>query len=487
MSETKDKLPELSEVVATLTAVQEKQAKDAIDRDVIARLESKLAELATQITETQKSASVARMGEFSIADTKDFEHVIKNEDRLPTSKKAIDVLLETPTDSEEVKRIQEVMDTTFILSHATGKHYSQLNYFRKNYRSLPMLQKTLNIADVGNWQPTVFSTRIIEKVRLALVVSALHPRINMPFDPYKFPIEGNDAFMYTVNEQGDYDADLDATKRVPVGITQTGATNLTLASVKVGSRVTLSNEADEDAFLPVMSMLEDNIVRAMARGSDNVVVNGDTAGTFDTAGYVTADQRKAWDGYRKMVNGLTSKVANPGGTSTIDIAQIRAVRQNMGKYAISPSDVVIICGPVGYVKLLSLRDGNNPSPVMTLEKYGPDATIRTGELGRVDGIPIIVSEFVGPWTPGTQSASATPNGAENLNISGIYDGTTTTYTELLFVRPSAFLFGDRRQATLKSKEEILTDQQVMVILQRLTFKNLYSGQNVLGALTGILK
>lgn len=474
MADNNDKLPELADVVTLLTEIQAKQKQDSIDRDVIEKLTAKVGELSQQITSGQKPQ---RTGEF---DVQDADEVIQNRrsQNGGYGTKAIDTILDMKSDVEEVNKVQEVMDRSFILSMATKRPYHELRYFRQNYKQLPLLQKSLNVADIANWQPTVFSSRIIEKVRLSLVVANLHPRLNMPADPYRFPIEGNDAFQYLVNEQGDSDADLDAAKRVPVGLTQTGANNLVLQTVKLGARVTLSNETDEDAFLPVITIIEDNIVACMARGQDNVCVNGDSAGALDGT-YVTNDQRKAWDGYRKIVNSLSSKVDN-GGTSSIDISKIRQIRQDMGKFGINPRDLVIICGPIGYVKLLSLKDGANPSPVLTLEKYGPDATILRGELGRVDGIPILVSEYVGPVT---QAIS----GAENLNASGLYDGVTTSFTELLFVQPSRFLFGDRRQATLKSREIIETDQQVMVILQRLTFKNLYPGQNVLGALYNIAK
>src|SRR5206468_1814255 len=171
---------------------------------------------------------------------------------------------------------------------------------------------------------------------------------------------------------------------------------------------------------------------------ENVTINGDSAAALDTGGggYVTNDQRRAWDGYRKVLQTLASK--KTAGTATaLDIADIRSVRAAMGKYGINPSDFVILCGPVGYVKLLGLKDGSNPSPVLTLEKYGPQATVITGELARVDGIPIIVTEFIGP-------NSSTVSGSENLNAQGTYDGVTSTYTEILFVRPSSFVYGDRR-------------------------------------------
>jgi len=52
--------------------------------------------------------------------------------------------------------------------------------------------------------------------------------------------------------------------------------------------------------------------------------------------------------------------------------------------------------------------------VRTVDKYGQFATVLNGELGKIDGIPVIVSEKI----------------RENLNASGVYDGTTTTKTLL---------------------------------------------------------
>ncbi len=95
-----------------------------------------------------------------------------------------------------------------------------------------------------------------------------------------------------------------------------------------------------------------------------------------------------------------------------------------------------------YVGLLS------DSSVLTLEKYGPRATILTGELGRLDGAPLIVSEYV----------------RQDLNASGVYDGVTTNRTLALTVNRNAWLSGIRRTPTVKILQELYAESDQLGII-----------------------
>jgi hypothetical protein len=72
--------------------------------------------------------------------------------------------------------------------------------------------------------------------------------------------------------------------------------------------------------------------------------------------------------------------------STLDDTEWRAAVAKLGKYAADPARVVAFTNVKTY--LISLMGLTN---VRTVDKYGPQATILTGELARMDGIPIIVS------------------------------------------------------------------------------------------------
>jgi HK97 family phage major capsid protein len=474
--EPEAKMPELAEVLRTLTAIQARQEQDALDREQV----GKLAAEVTRLSEGLAKATAQRRAPFETTDATDILNRAEGQTRT------LAMLTAEVSNDPTVIHAQEVLDRTYILCQITGKPAAELGYFRREVAKNSILKKTLDLANIANWQPSVFSQRMIEKVRLQLKVAALHQRIPMPADPYKFPVEGTDAVAYTVSEQAGVDAELTAGNRVTAGLTLSGATNITLTSKKIGTRVVTSKEVEEDSFVPILGYIEDKIALSMAEAQENICINGDTTTALDSGGggYVTNDQRSAWHGYRKLIALKSGNSPNPkvtaGTSSALDISDLRQVRANMGKYAINPKDVVAITGPQGYIKVLGLAAGTNESPVQTIDKYGPQATIVTGELAKVDGVPLIVSEFVGPGNP--------LSGAENLNVSGIFDGTTTDFTEILYVRPSSLVFGDRRAATLKSKEVIETDQDVLVILQRLTFVPLYgTAVNYVGAVVGIAK
>src|SRR5438046_3805809 len=248
--EQQKKLPELAEVMDLLKGIQAKQAQhevDALDKDKLAKLTERVGELSTEFARRTQT----RKAEWSTADA---EEIIHND---PTAGRAMKSILGSVSKDPNILGIQEVMDKSYILSSALQKPITELRYFREKLDSMPILRKALTSADVGNagvlaaltgWQPAEFSARMIEKVRLQLKVAALHQRIAMPADPYRFPVEGGDAQAYVVPEQGDADADLDTSKRVTTGLSATTATHVTLASKKVGTRVTRSNELDEDSF-----------------------------------------------------------------------------------------------------------------------------------------------------------------------------------------------------------------------------------------------
>ena len=64
------------------------------------------------------------------------------------------------------------------------------------------------------------------------------------------------------------------------------------------------------------------------------------------------------------------------------------IRTKMGKYGVRPSDTVYVTDANTFIRALSI--GN----FRTLGKFGPQATVLTGQLGAVEGMPVIVSELM---------------------------------------------------------------------------------------------
>jgi hypothetical protein len=477
-----DLIKRLADVKERLKQVQDSRPASEV-REIVDRLGAEIADLSKQL---ETDSREARRSELErVGDERDARQLLKIADLEQDGKKAIEAIMEAqaPKD-EEVADAQRALDDAYLLGWVLGKPATQTRYFQKRAGRNKLLQKAIDLAGLGNagvggaltgWQPAEFSAQMIMEIRLATVLEQLHPSFEMPEDPYRFRVEGPDPVAYVVNEQAGINADLNAGgERVPEGFSSLGTDHLVFQTKKIGLRQATSTEVTEDSAVPILQYLRNKMILAHAYMHDNTTMNGDTAAALDSGVTYSANhQLRAWDGYRKIGNALSTKVQATGSSNTIALADTRKVRQEMGLLGIRPSEVTLLAGPIGYVKLLSIPE------VITVDKYGPSATVLNGELGRLDGHPILVTGFVG--------GGAVSIPAESLNISGIYNGSTTTYTEIVYVHRPSFTYARRRGLTIKGREIIDTDQQVLVTLERMTFKSWYPNLKPVGIVHGILK
>lgn len=459
-------IDKLAKTVSDLTALVEKAASRANsdgprsdDKEQIARANAEIESLQKKV-DTLLNARQSRRGEFEV-----------EERSIPTYspshlKALMSVKAVRNTDAEEIQRGNDDLYLASTMLGVSDPRKSEylMQYTKANY---PALYKAMQTGGAGvgtEWIPTGFSSSLIEDVRMQLRVAALHQRFNMPTNPFTYPVEGADIDAYLVSENtGDNDAG-DTTTWVPAATP--GTANLTFSAKKIGVRSVVSTEMTEDSIVAALPYVRGKIISALADAQENMVINGDTRNVAATnlSGTTLASnsQLLAWYGHRRCAELAGTTV---DGAGAISLGDIRAVRTKLGKYGVSPSNLAIVCGINTYNQLLSLDQ------VITIDKYGPNATILSGELGRLDGMPIIVSEFI----------------PENTGAAGRGTG---SYTTLLLVRRDLFWFGDRRDITLKGREVIETDQQVLVALQRLDFKPILdparsSAFKVSGALVGL--
>jgi hypothetical protein len=210
-----------------------------------------------------------------------------------------------------------------------------------------------------------------------------------------------------------------------------------------------SEEIDEDSIIPIMPFLREKLAQNMAFGVEDALINGDTSGTHQDSDVTDSDDpRKAWPGLRKLCQ--SGNKLDVGGAA-LTLTHVRTIRGYMFKYGVDPSSLAYITSSTGMLQFLNIPE------VITLEKYGPKATVLTGEIGQIDSIPIIISEKI----------------REDLNGSAVYDGTTKDSTMAILVRKNAFTVGTRRRLTLKSWTDIERDQQVLVGTVRKDFQPLY--------------
>jgi len=315
--------------------------------------------------------------------------------------------------------------------------------YKDRYREILRALDTDTSAEGTEWIPTGIGASLHEKVRAAGKVAALFARVNLPSNPWKWPLEGADATAYRVAEP----TSDTATK---VAASTPGTAAATFDAEILGGRILFSKSLEADSALAILPFVQMKLVRAFVDAEEKAILDGDTDGTHqdsdtNTAGTTSASW--AWDGLRKK--GIAQTVAT--GT-TCSVANLMILRAAMGKWGVNPADLAYIIGVSNYHDLVA--DAN----LLTVDKFGPNATILNGQVGSVGGVPVIVSEHV----------------RENLNASGVHDAITETKTYMLCVNRNEWAMGLRSPLMVEVDDSVYreTYQRVVVGFMREDFQSL---------------
>ena len=119
----------------------------------------------------------------------------------------------------------------------------------------------------------------------------------------------------------------------------------------------------------------------------------------------------------------------------------------LGKYGVRPSELAYVTDVSTYIKSLGIDE------FRTLDKLGPQATILSGQLAQVDGIPVIVAEEM----------------AKSDDDGKVTSGATNTKGRLLLVNRSQWRLGFRRELMIETTRDIQKRQNIMVVSMRLAF------------------
>lgn len=278
-------------------------------------------------------------------------------------------------------------------------------------RALPIKADELmhtSLSGYGSeWVPDIWSSELWRKARAENVILPLFRVVEMPSNPFELPISGTDPTVYYVPETQDED-DLTLGASNPLPDSQIGSGKVTLTAKKLALRVGFSAELVEDAALPLIPLYREQALRVMADAIDHVLLNGDT--TTAATGNINSDDAApeatakylAFDGLRKLPLVTTpAQALNANGVPTV--ALLRTARFLMpARYSLRPKDCAWIVDGSTYAKLLS--DTN----LATVDKFGPHATVLTGEIAKVDGVPVLVSAEM-PLTQADGKANSTGN------------------------------------------------------------------------------
>lgn len=295
--------------------------------------------------------------------------------------------------------------------------------------------------------PMNLSSDLQARMYLESLIAAemLSMEVDMPTQPFEFPLVTTRPNFYS------------GTEILPFGTTTSrptesspGTSRIQLDAKKLIGMSEYSYEADEDAIIAILPMIQQQLASAAADAYEGALLNGDTDTHMDTdIRAVTGHASKVFNGFRKLARsgGASTQISLASGK--ISAANIIAMRKKMLRWGMKPAELMLVVGPQGYNDLVGLDE------TLSFYKVGSQAQTRilTGEAPSIFGIRIIVSSQI----------------RENLNASGAYDGTTMTKGSLLLIHKPSFVVGSRRGFTVEIDQSKLRQTNSVVASFRRAF------------------
>ena len=458
-----DALKAYAEEVAQKTAAKiamqqaEQKAKENAEAEEAAQLEAE--EKAAIEAEQDKVKTIVEAGmEGAERLTKDLEDRVskKHEDLEAVVNELTADLTEKKAEIEAIRESKRVfgrestsdwrkayeadINDAWTMGLATGKGWN-------TKLADEVMEKVNAHSGVGvssaDFEQTV-SAGVERDIQLELVMAPLFREIPMSSATQIIPILPDSGYAEFTSNQA-------ATGSSPHGnLAQTGdtygspyggidMTERTLSTKKLFSQSYLGNETEEDAILPILPLIRESIVRSHARAMENALLLGNNAdGAFGTSG-------ASFDGIWHLAEADSdlTQSATAFASDTVTAAELLALRKNMGKYGINPSDVTYIVSSTVYYNLLEDAEFQDVNLV------GDMATKLNGEIGMVFGSKVLVSDEF-------------PTAAVNMPAA-------------VAVYPKNYVIPRLRGVTIESDYEVANQRRVLVASQRIGFTDLIDG------------
>jgi HK97 family phage major capsid protein len=260
--------------------------------------------------------------------------------------------------------------------------------------------------------PTNLAAMLWDDFFLASRVVNGMQRIDMPTNPFDVPL-GLGAVTWRKGSEN----------------TATTASNpptakSTLTATELVTEQAWSYTLDEDAIIAMAPAIRARLAQSGGEIMDDFALNADATATSTgninldndtpaaTAYYLTEGQ----DGIRHQWLVNHTAMGNSAGGDALTDADITGLLAEMGKYAVDPNQLILVCDVNTYLNgFLQTGTGKPGEYVATIDKIGSDAIILRGQLASYRGIPIVVSASH-PLTQADGKANDTGNTLGSFSV-----------------------------------------------------------------------
>ena len=319
------------------------------------------------------------------------------------------------------------LNEAYITAKVLGKSIDNTEVGKK------LIEKSTRFSD-ADWE-TTWNSKIFTGIQNRVVVEPIFNTIAMNARVMNFPFNpdtGMDATWVASSALNDGDNVGTAFNDTSSGATQKHAlTEVTLTASKLATREYIGYEEEEDALIPVAGMIRDAIIRRMARTSDASIL-----GTGVTAPFTELEELAGGNAGNSVTTGSASDL--------LTVAEILTARKNMGQWGMNPSDLTVFLSQAAYYGLLDAAE------VVTVDKYGDNATIKAGELGKLWGMSLVVSDA--------------------------FEAAGASKAQGIIVNPNNYLVGNYRNMTIETATDVVAQQKALVATRRFGFIAKEAGQ-----------
>ncbi len=308
--------------------------------------------------------------------------------------------------------------------------------FMRHLSSLPHFSRMFadNAGEGAEWQPDVQGTRLLVYMQLARPVAGLF-RTVAATDGMTNPFLTSGLQPYSVGTPAAGDLDPANLKASQIGTSEISYNVHTLAVTTMANR-----DASEDSIVAFAPTMRAALAQALLDAREDAILNGDNAASHGDTGIDSWTAGGRWTAgsaadHRKMFLGLRHRALDNSATADFDDGNVSTDFIKLhGKLTkgYSRGNLAAITSLEALIYHF-LVDSN----FLTMDKMGPQATLLTGQVGSVAGVPLVISEFM----------------SAEMNTAGIYDNSTTTQTGLVLVDTSRVVRPVRREARTETEVE----------------------------------
>ena len=274
------------------------------------------------------------------------------------------------------------------------------------------LKETTTPANITGLRRVAVSPRIWESLMGTTRVAGLFPHFRMASNPQKAPLDF-------------------ARRKFKPGTQGTNPTEVTLAispmfysAAELVDYVGVTYQTDVQSIIAFMPRARRNMIESYQETIEDVLINADptngtaninnsgTATTITTAGFEHLFYSSRVRGLRARVlrDTTASNPRNVNHNKAMDLSAYSSAIEVMPKRYLA-NRLVFIQDITSYLEMVTDED----SKVLTIDKLGNRATILTGQLASVFGVPIVVSDAIKlTQADGTVSSTSANNTKSSL-------------------------------------------------------------------------